>query len=149
MIYERRFVQFNDLVFDGADMISDWNGDVSFKGSSHEISYGHGSYRPFKANYLFVSERQISLTITLKMLKIPCEQRPFYIRFVNEQLAKPGKLWCVKNNELMWIMAVVESIGENYSHKNDTLTYDINFVAPGGTWLLCLPCATLHRVQQN
>lgn len=134
MIYERRYTQFNDLVFDGSDMISDWDGDLSFKGSSTEYSYGHGSYRPFKRNYLFVAERTVSMTITLRMTKLPCDQREFYARFVAEQLAKPGKLWCIKNNTLLWAVAAVESISEDYSRRKDTLTYDVNFVIPGGIW---------------
>lgn len=134
MIYERRYIQFNELVFDGFDMISDWDGDVSFKGSSTEYSYGHGSYRPFKRNYLFVSERTVSMTITLKMQKLPCEYREFYIRFVDEQLAKPGKLWCIKNNTLLWAVACVTNISEDYSRRKDTITYDIDFVIPGGIW---------------
>lgn len=134
MIFERRYIQFNDLVFDGFDMISDWDGDLSFKGSSTEYSYGHGSYRPFKRNYLFVKERTVSMTITLNMDKIPCDERKFYIRFVNEQLAKPGKLWSIKNGTLMWAIAAVDSISENYSRKKNKLVYDINFVIPGGIW---------------
>lgn len=134
MIYERRYIQFNDLVFDGFDMISDFDGDVSFKGSSTEISYGHGSYRPFKANYAFVSERTVSMTITLKMLKLPCEYRPYYNRFVTEELMKPGKLWSIKNGDLQWANAVVDSMSENYSNKADVLVYDVDFVIPGGIW---------------
>ena len=134
MIYERRYIQFNELVFDGYDMISDWDGDLSFKGSSTEYSYTHGSYRPFKRNYLFVRERTVSMTITLDMQKIMCDERKFYIRFVHEQLSKPGKLWSIKNDTLMWAVAAVESISENYSHKHDKLVYDVNFVIPGGIW---------------
>ena len=134
MIYERRYIQFNDLVFDGVDMISDWDGDLSFKGSSTEYSYGHGSYRPFKRNYLFVQERTVSMTITLNLEKIPCDERKFYVRFVDEQLAKPGKLWSIKNDTLMWAVAAVESISENYSRRNERLVYDVNFVIPGGIW---------------
>lgn len=134
MIYERRYIQFNDLVFDGFDMISDWDGDISFKGSSVEITYGHGNYRPFKTNYLYVRERNVSMTITLRMQKINCDYRQFYTRFVDEELAKPGKLWCVKNGELMWAVAAVESISENFSNRKDTLIYNINFVIPGGLW---------------
>lgn len=134
MIYERRYVQFNDLVFDNADMISDADGDLSFKGSSTEYSYGHGSYRPFKANYLYVKERTVSLTITLHLRNIPCEFRNFYSQFVIEELGKPGKLWSVKNNELMWANAAVESVSENYSSRQDILIYDVNFVIPGGIW---------------
>ena len=115
-------------------MISDYDGDLSFKGSSTEYSYGHGSYRPFKRNYLFVKERTVSMTITLDMLKIPCDERKFYNRFVIEQLSKPGKLWSIKNDTLMWAIAAVDSISENYSKRQDRMVYDVNFVIPGGIW---------------
>lgn len=134
MIYERRYVQFNDLVFDGADMISDWDGEISFKGSSTEYSYTHGSYRPFKRNYLFVAEANVSMTITLNMRKIPCDQRRYYIRFVNEELSKPGKLWSIKNDTLLWAVAAADSISENFSSSQDKLVYNVNFVIPGGIW---------------
>lgn len=134
MRYERRYIQFNDLVFDGYDMISDADGDVSFKGTSTEYSYGHGSYRPFKTNYLYMSERNVSMTITLHMKKLPCEFRPFYNRFVIEQLSKPGKLWSIKDNQLLWANAVLDSLSEDYSNRDDTLVYDLNFVIPGGVW---------------
>lgn len=134
MIYERRYIQFNDLVFDGYDMISDFDSEVSFKGSSTEYSYGHGSYRPFKRNYLFVEEREVSMTITLRLEKIPCDQREFYNRFVTEELAKPGKLWSIKNGTLMWAIAAVTNISENFSMSKNKLVYNINFVIPGGIW---------------
>ena len=74
------------------------------------------------------------MTITLKILKIPCDQREFYIRFVHEELAKPGKLWCIKNGQLLWAVAAVTEISENFSHSQDKLVYNINFVIPGGIW---------------
>lgn len=134
MIYERLYIQFNDLVFDGFDMISDYDSELTFKGSSTEYSYGHGSYRPFKRNYLFVAERSVTMTITLNLVKIPCDQRRFYIKFAEEELAKPGKLWCIKNGELLWAVAVVENISENFSRSKNKLVYNISFVIPGGIW---------------
>ena len=132
MIYERRYIQFNDLVFDGFDMISDYDGEVSYKGSSIERTFGHGSYRPMKRNYLFIAERNVSMTITLHMRKLPCEYREFYVQFVKEELGKPGKLWAIDNGELIWAYAVVESISPNFSGRDDTLVYNINFIIPGG-----------------
>ncbi len=134
MIYERRYIQFNELVFDSSDMIADYDSEVSFKGESTEYSYGHGSYRPFKREYPFIRERNVSMTITLHMMKLPCEYRSYYIRFVNEQLAKHGKLWSIKNGELMWAIATVDSISENLSRRQDRLTFNINFVLPEGVW---------------
>lgn len=134
MIYTRRYLQYNDLVFDGFDMISDFNSEVSFKGSSTEYSYGHGSYRPFKANYLFVRERTVNMTISLKMKKIPCEFRPFYIQFALEELAKPGILWSIRNNELLWAYAVTENVAEVINNRKDIYEIDVSFIIPGGIW---------------
>ncbi len=134
MIYERRYIQFNDLVFDSFDMISGYDGSWNFKGSSTEYSYRHGSYRPFKKPYLYVSERQVSMTITFDLRKVPCDQRRFFTRFADEELAKVGKLWCIKNGQLMWAIAAVDSISENYSRRDDRIVYDVNFVIPGGVW---------------
>lgn len=134
MIYERHYIQFNDLVFDGFDMISDEDSELTFKGSSTEYSYGHGSYRPFKRKFLYVAERSVTLTITLNLRKLPCDQRRHYVDFAEEELAKPGKLWCIKNGKLMWAVAVVENISENLSRQKHKLIYNISFVIPGGIW---------------
>lgn len=132
--FERRYLQFNNLVFDGYDMLSDYDTDISFKGSSQEISYGHGAYRPLKANYLFVNEQTVSMTLTLRMKKIPCEYRPYYIQFAKEELTKPGKLWAIENNEILWANAVVTSMSPEYAHQRNKVVFVVNFAIPGGVW---------------
>lgn len=134
MIFQKRYLQYNDLVFDGYDMISDFNSEVSFKGNSTEYSYGHGSYRPFKNKYLFVRERQVNMTITLKLKKLPCEYREYYIQFAKEELAKPGILWAIENGELLWAVATTENISEVINNRQDEYEIDVNFIIPGGVW---------------
>lgn len=134
MYYEKRYIQFNELVFDGFDMISDYDEPISYKGSSTAYSYGHGAYRPFKNDYLYVNERQVSMTITLKLKKVPCEYRKYYVQFVEQELGKPGKLWAIKNNEILWANAVATSVRPVNSGKKDELVYDIEFAIPGGVW---------------
>lgn len=134
MYYEKRYIQFNDLVFDGYDMISDYDEPVSYKGTSTAISYGHGSYRPTKADYLYVSERQVSMTITLKLKKVPCDYRKFYVQFAEQELGKPGKLWAIKNNEILWANAMVTNKRPVISGKKDEVVWDMEFVIPGGVW---------------
>lgn len=134
MIYEKRYIQFNDLVFDGYDMISDFDEPVAYKGTSTAISYGHGSYRPFKDDYQYVSERQASMTLTLKMKKIPCDYRRFYVQFAEQELGKPGKLWAVKNNEVLWANAAVVNKRPVNSGKKDEVVFDLEFIIPDGVW---------------
>ena len=71
MIYDRRYVQFNDLVIDGYDMISTTESDQSFKYISHERTYGHGNYAPFKADYVFTNESTVSIDLRLHFKKLP------------------------------------------------------------------------------
>lgn len=115
-------------------MISDYDEPIQYKGSSTAYSYGHGSYRPFKSDRLYVSERQVNMTITLKMKKIPCEYRKFYAQFAEQELNKPGRLWAIKNNEILWAFATVNNMRPINSGKKDEIVYDIEFVIPGGVW---------------
>ena len=134
MYYEKRYLQFNDLVFDGYDMISDYNEPMQYKGSSTAYSYTHGSYRAFKSDYLYVSERQVSMTITLKLKKIPCEYRKWYAQFAEQELSKPGRLWAIKNGEILWAYAAVTSMNPINSGKQDEIVWDVEFTIPGGVW---------------
>lgn len=134
MYYEKRYLQFNDLVFDGYDMISDYDEPIQYKGSSTAYSYTHGSYRAFKSDCLYVSERQVSMTITLKLKKIPCEYRRFYALFAEQELAKPGRLWAIKNGEILWAFAAVTNRHPVNSGKSDEIVWDVEFTIPGGVW---------------
>ena len=134
MFYEKRYLQFNNLVFDGYDMISDYDEPIQYKGSSTPYSYGHGSYRPRKAEYFFVSERQVNITITLKLKKVPCEYREFYVRFAEQELSRSGRLWAIKNNEILWAYADVNNVRPINSMKQNEVEWDIEFVIPSGVW---------------
>ena len=134
MIYSKRYIQFNNLVFDGYDMLSDYSEDIAYKGTSQNYSFRHGSYMPFKNSYLYVEERSVSLTLTLHLKKIPCEYREYYVRFAEEELGKPGKLWAVKNNELIWAEAYARNVTPILSDRPEIVEYDIEFVIPGGVW---------------
>lgn len=134
MYFEKRYLQFNELVFDGYDMISDYDEPIQFKGSSTAYSYGHGSYMPFKSDYLYVSERQVNMTITLKLKKLSCEYREYYVRFAIQELSKPGKLWAIRGNEILWANAKANNIRPVNSGKMNEVVFDIEFVIPGGVW---------------
>ena len=134
MIYKRRYLQFNDLVFDAYDMLSDSPHNAEFKGETIEYSFGHGSYDPYKRNYLFLREQEVSLSLTFHMFKIPCEYRLFYKQFAVEQLTKPGKLWAIVNNEIMWAYARATSYSEAEDVKKDQYRVEIDFILPEGIW---------------
>lgn len=134
MYFEKRYLQFNDLVFDGYDMISDYDEPIQYKGSSTAYSYTHGSYRAFKSDYLYVSERQVNMTITLKLKKIPCEYRKWYVQFAEQELGKPGRLWAIKNDTILWAFAAVNNIRPVNNGRQNEVVYDVEFVIPGGVW---------------
>ena len=134
MYFEKRYLQFNDLVFDGYDMLSDYSEPANIKGSGTAYSYGHGSYMPYRDDYLFVSERAVNMTITLKLKKLPCEHRAHYARYAQQELMKPGKLWAIKNNEIIWANASVRNFNQVITKRNDEVVFDVEFIVPGGVW---------------
>ena len=133
MIYRRRYLQFNDLVLDSYDMLGESPQNVEFKGETEEYGFGHGSYDPYKRDYLFAREQEVSLSITLDMLKLLCEYREFYKQFAVREITKPGKLWAIVNNELMWAYARATGYSESDAGK-DKYRIELDLLLPEGIW---------------
>lgn len=133
MIYKRRYLQFNELVLDSYDMLNESPHSIEFKVSSEEYGFGHGSYSPNKRNYPFAREQEVSLSITLSMKKILCEYRPFYKQFAIKEILRPGKLWAIVNNEILWAYAKVSSISEGDVGR-DKYGIEVDFLLPEGVW---------------
>lgn len=129
MIYKTRYIQFNDLVF--SDPVAD-DAEVSFKETSASYTYGHGDYSPNKG--FFAEARNVSMNLRLRMKKIPCEYRNFYVDYVIGQLSEPGKLWAIKNNTLVWAYAKVSSYVEAMDSSDNALDIDVTFRLYEGVW---------------
>lgn len=135
MYYDKRYLQFNNLVFDGYDMISSTDEQVTYKeAQSQSYSYAHGNYMPYKNDYLYVNAGSVSMTLTFHMKKIPCDDRPFYLQFIDQELARPGKLWALKNGEVLWAYASVRSKHQITTGEPWKAEYDIEFTLPEGIW---------------
>lgn len=135
MKYYRTYLQYNDLVFDYYDMISEYDAtQTSFKQETQSYSYGDGSYATFKRPYLYVEEGSVSMTIYLHMKKLTDDLRRFYRDFAMEQLSMPGKLWAVQDNTLVWAYAFVQNISETTSRVSNQLELDLDFVLYEGVW---------------
>lgn len=134
MRYERHYIQYNDLVFDYYDMISEDDYTDKFKYDSESYTFRHGDYVAHKYPYMLADAGSVSLTITLEMKKIPCEYRPYYMDFAKSELSKQGKLWAVENNRIIWAYAFVDEISYIHEVRKNTAQMDVSFVIPEGIW---------------
>lgn len=135
MYYDKRYLQFNNLVFDGHDMISSTDEQVTYKeADSQSYSFRHGSYMPYKNDFLYVNAGSVSMTLTFHMKKIPCEDRKWYLQFIDQELGRPGKLWALKNGEILWAYASVRSKHQITTNEPWKAEYDIEFTLPEGIW---------------
>lgn len=134
MRYERHYIQYNDLVFDYYDMISEDDYTDKYKYDSESYTFRHGDYVAHKYPYMLADAGSVSLTITLEMKKIPCEYRPYYMDFAKSELSKQGKLWAVENNRIIWAYAFVDEISYIHEVRKNTAQMDVSFVIPEGIW---------------
>jgi len=135
MYYDKRYLQFNNLVFDGYDMISSTDEQTTYKeADAQSYSFAHGSYMPYKSDFLLVNAGSVSMTLTFHMRKIPCEDRPWYLNFIDQELGRPGKLWAIRNNEIIWAYASVRSKHPIATGEQWKAEYDIEFTLPEGIW---------------
>ena len=129
MHYKRRYTQFNNFVFDEYDMVAEDDSSASFKQSRSSYAFGNGSYVPFKKKGVVVNEGSVSMTLTLRMKKVPCEYRKFYPLFAKSELLKPGKLWAIQNGTVIWAYAYPRNFSEG-SESYGELEVDISFGLP-------------------
>ena len=135
MYYTKRYLQFNNLVFDGYDMISSTDEQVTYKeADAQSYSQAHGTYQPYKNDFLYVSAGSVSMTLTFHLKKIPCDDRPWYLQFVDQELGRPGKLWAIQNGEVLWAYAHVRSKHAIQTNEPWKAEYDIEFTLPEGIW---------------
>lgn len=136
MKFYRRYVQFNDLVIDGYDMLVDSDStNVSFDIVRHDYTFKNGDYAPLKSRVPRIESTTVGFTLRLAMKKIHCDLREFYRRFVVEQLSKAGKLWAIQNNELIWAYAIPQSYSEpTMNIRKGELEIDVELYLPQGVW---------------
>lgn len=136
MKFYRRYIQFNDLVIDGYDMLTDSDAtNVSFDVSKHPYTFRNGDYAPLKSRTPRIESTTVGFTLLLSMKKISCDLREFYRRFVIEQISKAGKLWAVQNNELIWAYAIPQSYSEpTMGVRRGELEMDVELYLPQGVW---------------
>lgn len=135
MNYYKKYLQFNELVFDNFDMISEYDEEsTDFKYEEQEYSHYHGNYVPFKSSAGLARAKNVSLTLKLKMKKMPCDQRKNYAKFVISELMKQGKLWAVENDTLLWAYAYVSSMSKLINDDEDTLEISVDFSLYEGVW---------------
>lgn len=132
--YKRHYIQYNDLVFEGYDMIEEDDSTVSFKDNPSAYTFRHGSYSPQKTRGMLAEARSVSMTLTFNLKRIPCQYRDYYMRYVLGQLSEQGKLWAVQNNSLVWAYAYLKEYTELTESRYNTIQIDVEFYLPEGVF---------------
>lgn len=134
MRYQRKYIQFGDLVMDGYDMLESADLSGGFKTQTREYSFTHGDYAAFKRPQQFAQRQALSATLKLDLRKINCELRDTYRDYIYMELSKPARLWAVQGGQLVWAWAFVDDFSEVYTYERNMFNIDVNFVIFEGVW---------------
>ena len=130
----RKYVQFNDWVFDSYDTIDSAKYKVGTKTVSHEYSYGHGNYIGATQLGQFFTEGELSLSVDIDYGLYRKEDRRFVLNFIKQNVYKHGKLWAIQDDKIMWAWAYIEEMSEEYERWKHHYTFDIDFKLWEGIW---------------
>lgn len=136
MKLNRKFIQFNDLVFDKYDMLNSASSATSFKVSNTSYAYANGGLPSLRDGTQLVEPIEISITLRLDTRKLRCDLINKYKEFVKLRLIKPGMLWAIESDRLQYAFAYIEDIREDFSSELYYLDFQIDFVLPEGVWHL-------------
>lgn len=130
----RRPIQYNELVFDGIDMIENFDRSFGTKTEAQAYSYGNGSYVAYKRPMAYVRQQELSLTLKCDLRKLDCKQREYYKDWAIMNLLKPGRLWAIEGRQLLYADAYVQDISEPFSTERYSFNIDISLIIPEGVW---------------
>lgn len=138
----KTYVQFNELVIDSAEVLASASLKQGAKTETQEYSYGHGSYVAFQKPQLFMTEGDLSLTLNINYQQFHHEDKRFIRDFIKLNLLKPGMLWAIEDNKLLWSWAYVTDFSEEYAKYKGYLSIDVSFKIWEGVWHITNPKKT-------
>lgn len=133
----RRYVQFSDLVFDTELDSAQYS--INTKVETQPYSWGHGSYVPFKEEQLLLSEADVSISATFDYRLYHREDRKFIKDWIKLNMLKPGRLWAIEGNKLIWAWAFITGYSETYTKFKRTFSIDFDFKLWEGYWHIADP----------
>ncbi len=138
--YQRRYIQFKDLIFDSGYTTVDET--QSYKGEIISYSGRHGGYYPDKGPLLDVGTVSIELKLPLK--QIPKRKVCDYARHIERQLQGVGKLWAVEScGDLIWTYARLKEKSRNYDvGEVGVIKLSVAFDIIDGVWRRADPVST-------
>lgn len=134
MRYQREYIQFGDLLIDGYDMLQSADLSGGFKSQTREYSFADGDYAVFKRLRQLAAKQTLSMNLKLNVRKLDHDLRDAYRDYVFDALAKPGRLWAVQGNQLVWAWAFADDWSEAYSFEKYTFELSVSFVVYEGVW---------------
>ena len=134
MVYSKKYIQFNNLVFDTVSSVRDATYSVASKTFSASYSFTHGDYTPFKSSHALLNAATVSMTLIFDMKLIDCTVRHQYTDFIKQELAKHGRLWAIQDDTLLWARATMSNYREDVNGWKDRFIVDVNFTLYEGVW---------------
>lgn len=119
MRLNRKYLQFNDLVFGGYDILNVAERSVDFKAEAQEINGSDGSYIGFKNGNIYAAPQTLAMTLRFDHRDLQCDEMDIYREYITENLVKPGKLWAIQGSYLLYANAYIESFSESYDEENE------------------------------
>lgn len=135
MKLQKKLIQYNDLVFDGADMLSNASSSTTFKVNSTSYAYQSGALVTTKSGTSLTEPIEISFVLRLDVRKLRCDMVNKYKEYIKLRLVKNGVLWAVEGDRILYAYAVIESIDETLNSSDKYfIELQIDLTLYEGVW---------------
>lgn len=135
----RRFIQYNDLVFDGTESINASPSEsITTKYSTTEYMFRNGSYHKLNGKQVLLKEDKITLDLAIRTTDWDLVNIQAHQDFIKDSLLTVGKLWAIDTGgQLIWCMAILDSYTPTYEwnlRDDGYLQFQVSFTNPEAVW---------------
>ena len=137
-VQPRRYIQYNDLSFQGTENVKNQSESLSFRLSKTARLFSDGSYVANSSRQLLVDSNSISLQLRLRTNNWSADNITVHRDFIMRELMVGGKLWAIDTGyQLIWCNAYCTSIqsAKDWVATDDGyLVFNVEFDNPDGVW---------------
>lgn len=139
VVRPRRFIQYNDLVFEGTESINA-SPSETFTTKYHTTDYmfQNGALAKTNSQQVLLKDDKISLDLAIRTTDWSMEQIQAHQDFIKDNLLRPGKLWAIDTGgQLIWADCILDSYTPTYDwtlRDDGYILFQVAFTNPRAVW---------------
>lgn len=139
VVRPRRFIQYNDLVFEGTESINSTPSEtITTKYVTSDYMFQNGALAKVSGEQVLIKDDKITLDLAIRTTDWDLVNIRAHQDFIKDSLITVGRLWAMDTGgQLIWAECILDSYTPTYEwtlRDDGYILFQVAFTNPSGVW---------------